>query len=57
MEIRWEGTLTEKFLALIMTQKKNKHNVFESVGLSWALAIGKHYPIKEKVTVPAEAKE
>lgn len=56
MEIRWEGTLTEKFLALITTQKKNKHNVFESVGLSWALAIGKHYTNKGKSNSASRSK-
>ena len=41
MEIRWEGTLIENFPASIRTQKKGKHNVFESVGPSWVLTIGK----------------
>lgn len=32
-EIKYEGTLLEKFPALIRTQKKSKHHDFESVGL------------------------
>lgn len=48
-EIKYEGTLVEKFPALIRTQKKSKHNDFESLGLPWVLTVGKHCISKGKM--------
>lgn len=57
-EIKYEGTLPEKFPALIRTQKKSKHNDFESVGLGnpELLLLENTVSVKEKATALAEAK-
>lgn len=55
MEIRWEGTLIEKFPALISAHKKSKKKK-PTVCLSWVLAIRKNKK-KEKSDSAIRGKE